>query len=388
MTRVPQVAVVYADVHYMNFHQSAFLGALRAARPEWAFLDVTRVLRGALAPDAVVEAARQADALVLHGNVFALRHAAIFADGAFYIEGREPARDARYGDMVDALCALPARRLLIGDNIDLHGKTEALGIRADLFEGIAWFFYPERFTPRAAMADDLAESWMDAGLAPEDGYARLGRIAVQIEMAYCLADDEIRTAGAGTIWRCAVPGAPYRRRILARQSLRAAGLREPPFHLARLSRIAAAAAYRGLRWRRPARWSIAFSHRLHNALIARSAAAYTEGSGYDYPVRKFFEIPAQRTLMLCSPHPGMADRGLRDGVTHVTCAPEDVGRLARGIDPASKAARAMVEAAAATVRRLHRAAVRAEQIGGAIERFAAGNLRAARFAEGEFVYDP
>ena len=377
-----RIVFVHAPAIYMNYHQTCLARALRRSAPDWSFVEVMD-LAGPRMAERLGECAA-ADALVLHSNLFSLRHPGLFADGASYMKRAPSPKQA--GEISDALCRLPARRLLLGENLDLHGDYGALGIRPEAFDAVAWFFYPRRFT---AQADPwLGESWLPDPAVLERNYAALLRIPTQVEMAFCLDASEFVEAAPRKLWRLAVPGVSYRRRRIARAVARAEGFRQPPFGLARFSRYAAAAAFRAIRWREPTRWSIDANRRLHHGLIARSEFAYTDGSAYGYPVRKFIEIPAQRTPMLCTPHPGMADRGFRDGVTHIACEPEEAGRLARRLDPQSAALRAVADAGFDLVRRLHSAEARAAHFIEAVRRFARGALSSACFSDGEFVYRP
>lgn len=48
--------------------------------------------------------------------------------------------------------------------------------------------------------------------------------------------------------------------------------------------------------------------------LRNSISCYTNGSALGYPIRKFFEIPANRSLLLCEPFEGFENYGFRDGV--------------------------------------------------------------------------
>lgn len=58
--------------------------------------------------------------------------------------------------------------------------------------------------------------------------------------------------------------------------------------------------------------------------LSDSMASYTCGSGLEYPVRKFFEIPAHGCLLVCRPCSGFEALGFRDGVNAVVAEPGDV----------------------------------------------------------------
>jgi len=66
-----------------------------------------------------------------------------------------------------------------------------------------------------------------------------------------------------------------------------------------------------------------FSNKLLNYLFKRGLAyskiSYTDGSTLDLFVRKFLEIPSQKTLLLCHPFAGMEDYGFIENVHYVSC---------------------------------------------------------------------
>jgi len=66
-----------------------------------------------------------------------------------------------------------------------------------------------------------------------------------------------------------------------------------------------------------------FSNKLLNYLfkkgLAYSKISYTDGSTLDFFVRKYLEIPSQKTLLLCHPFAGMEDYGFIENVHYVSC---------------------------------------------------------------------
>lgn len=111
-----------------------------------------------------------------------------------------------------------------------------------------------------------------------------------------------------------VPGQPYYRRKDAADKLNASARYTTPSVLYKkffsaLDRIGA----------KP--YSHYILHHLYNLIfihkIKQSRIAVTDGSGYDEPIRKFFEIPACGSLMLCWPCTGLESLGFSDGESAV-----------------------------------------------------------------------
>ena len=66
--------------------------------------------------------------------------------------------------------------------------------------------------------------------------------------------------------------------------------------------------------------------------IASTRYSYTCGSGLDMPIRKFFEIPALGTLLVCRPFTGFAAAGFRDGENCVIAEPEAIGDIHKALE--------------------------------------------------------
>lgn len=382
MTR--RVVFIFTSVHSANFHQAALVRALCRRASKWQCFDVGHWFVGKVQSQDILEAAKAADALVLHSSVFGWLYNKLFDDGTFYLPG--PLAPAEYPEFVSRLLELSSPRVWLADNLDLHGDYEALGLRVSDFQALASFYFPKRFTAKKDMDSSLSDPWMSRYGAPEVAYDKLMKIPVQIENPFCLDESEFRKRDLGKFWSFTVPGIGYSRRRIARSKQSGWQRATQVYLAARLVRRAAGINHRITGWRKPNQWSIDFGRSLHHGIIGRSCSAYTEGSGYDYPVRKFVEIPAQKTLMYCTPHPGFEDRGFCDGVTHISIRPEDVARHAARLDIEGKASRGIIERCYNLVRSLHHADIRADQLIGAIELFAAGRLKSAQFEGGEYTY--
>jgi hypothetical protein len=60
------------------------------------------------------------------------------------------------------------------------------------------------------------------------------------------------------------------------------------------------------------------------ARIAGTRYSYTCGSGLDMPIRKFFEIPAAGSVLVCRPFHGFAEAGFVDGENCLVVEPQNV----------------------------------------------------------------
>ncbi len=379
----PRILAICSSALYMSNLRTSLLRNLEQQASEWRFLDVTDLLVGKLSPGDILAAGREADVIVLNGSIFTLQYPKAFSGGGFYSRGRFPYPG--YAELVAALWDLPARRVFIADNLDLHGDFHELDIRPERLDALIQFYYPDRFTPRSRVEPRFVDPWMDQYVTPEVNYEELLKIPVQIELADCLDPSEFAGRDFPKYWQFGVPGIQYARRKVARAAGHLNVLNEPPFNLAKLPRQMAAALHMVIRTKFQNKWAIGLSRFLHHRLLAHTAVTYTDGSAYDYAVRKFIEIPAQRSVLLCTPHPGMADYGYRDGVTHIEVGPDEAHLEARRV--LQRPRDAMVRAAFENTWERHRVEVRAAQLRLAIEKFAAGTLRSARFHQGEFVYE-
>jgi len=119
--------------------------------------------------------------------------------------------------------------------------------------------------------------------------------------------------------------------------------------------------------------------------MSRTKVCVTDGGGNNYPVRKFFEIPASGALMVCWPSVGLESLGFRDGVnclfvqnaTDVVEATRSVLEDISRFDKIAAAGRDLVF-------REHSTSARGLQLCEAIERIEAGTFRGSTWRDGQF----
>jgi hypothetical protein len=128
-----------------------------------------------------------------------------------------------------------------------------------------------------------------------------------------------------------------------------------------------------------------YNHLFHRSLC-QSKSCITDGGANNYPVRKFFEIPAAGALMLCAPATGMDALGFCDRMQYFA-APDasateeilhDLTQNVERYEPIADAGRRLVF-------EKHSLAARAEQLRRAIARILEGTFRGSRWDNGEFV---
>jgi hypothetical protein len=229
------------------------------------------------------------------------------------------------------------------------------------------------------------ESWFDPGLYmvrhPELIDERW------LMLPHCIADEEFVPSGAiSKRWDAIVPGIGYRFRKEARDHL--ASRRE--FSLATLEgplqRVLywATSDYRVQRHVDLSSWF----HGRFRARIAASRVGITCDGSVGYAIRKFFEIPAYRALLVARFFPDMGALGFKD---EENCFAVDDGSLSRLDDLVgfaksdSREAVRILNAGQELIRERHSATVRAQQFLALLETLCRGRLGGTRWRDGRQI---
>jgi len=135
------------------------------------------------------------------------------------------------------------------------------------------------------------------------------------------------------------------------------------------------------------RWSILmfnsmFAHRLEDAKVS-----FTCGSTLDYPVRKFFEIPARGAALVCVPFCGFERLGFRHNLNCLTIKPEDTGVAVKELLQNSTQLDRIAAAGRDLVREHHSLGCRVQQLRGVLAALRDGKYRGARWEEGKFILE-
>jgi hypothetical protein len=131
------------------------------------------------------------------------------------------------------------------------------------------------------------------------------------------------------------------------------------------------------------RW---WTQRGFRSALRKSQASFTCGSGLEYPVRKFFEIPAAGAVLVARSFPGMTHLGFVDGENFISASPSSLSLiteelLTRDLETAQGIARRgqlLVEAQ-------HSLEARTRQLPLALERILRGTFRGSEWCNGEWI---
>ena len=206
-----------------------------------------------------------------------------------------------------------------------------------------------------------------------------------INLSHCVGEHEFDwTPLAERPYQAFVPGQLYARRQDALQQLARAGdLRLPSWWY----RKAFSALDRlGLR-----PYAHLHLHHLYHLTfvdkIRNTRCAITDGSGYERPIRKYFEIPALGSVLVCWPCAGFDDLGFRDGVNAIAIDEVRVAEQVRALSADPARAQAIADAGRALVWNRHSVHARAEQFGRCLRAIRTGRYAGSHWRDGEFVVE-
>jgi hypothetical protein len=101
---------------------------------------------------------------------------------------------------------------------------------------------------------------------------------------------------------------------------------------------------------------------LFQVALESSRYSFTCGSGLGYPIRKFFEIPALGSVLVCIPCNGFKDLGFVDKKNAISCMPQDILDVHNFLESDQERAQDIANAGRELVWKKHTAHARARQI--------------------------
>lgn len=104
-----------------------------------------------------------------------------------------------------------------------------------------------------------------------------------------------------------------------------------------------------------------------------------------WPIRKFFEIPANGAALVCEPCNGFEALGFRDGENAIVCNAAEVANVGRRLKIDIDAAQAIADAGRRLIGERHTLSVRASQLRHALDAAQDGKWHGAEWQEGELV---
>lgn len=180
-----------------------------------------------------------------------------------------------------------------------------------------------------------------------------------------------------------VPGQMYVRREAARRALARQKILE---RSGQFRFVISAMDHAGLR-----PYTRSWVQSLYNQTFVQSIRstryAYTDGAGDDYPVRKYFEIPALGTLLLCEPCAGFENLGFADRKNAIVVASDAIGDAVEWLRKSPTEAQEIADEGRKLIWNQHSLHARADQFARCLANIAAGRFMGSRWDTGKFVVD-
>lgn len=260
--------------------------------------------------------------------------------------------------------ALAIPRLAILLENDFYNWTER---ERDLIDGRADYFigFGQELSPRLAdmpyvrleqFASSATDIWAD--------FSRLHRRRIA-SLPHFVADGEFNmTPLCVREQDWSIMGVQYHARGVARDALKAISI--SPIMDTRFRKV-----INLLRRLRIMRGEKRIVQRLLNQdfgdRIASTRFSYTCGSGLMMPIRKFFEIPAAGSVLVCRPFYGFSALGFEDGVNCIVSEPERIADVHARLKLDLGFAQKIASAGQNLVRTRHSVAARADDLGAIIK---------------------
>lgn len=372
------ITVLHSPTHFIN-QSTILLYRELCSRDE---PDLTLVNVSLIDADVVFRTICASDLVVVDAMIWSAARDASFA-AALMLD--RPVRE-HYVAVWDAIEAANVPVLLIASNWDLHGN-HPLDDLPKSFEGIAWP-YEKSATSALDVPPPYQDVWMSDHIDPMQNYLSVrSRFGVRIDLPHSISRDEIVSRPRRHIWDVCIAGDGYATRQLAKRSLHSSVSRAP------YSRIDAGLLNFLARTNRPGKGRIrSGDHPIRRSnqkfMTRRSKVSFTCGSGYRYCVRKFFEIPANRSCLVAYPYDGMKDDGFLQGVHYIAVNPEGFGAAAIALIADDARLRKLSQNAITLIDSVHTTQKRADDLLACMRLMAKGRLRLARFVEGRFEINP
>ncbi|WP_341659366.1 glycosyltransferase [Vibrio sp.] len=120
--------------------------------------------------------------------------------------------------------------------------------------------------------------------------------------------------------------------------------------------------------------------------LARSKFSYTCGSDMRMPIRKFLEIPASGSLLVCDPCIGFDKLGYEADVSAIVATPDDLPRLNKELLGDIEVAQSIALRGQQVVLDNHTADIRAEQLRATIERVIKKTYSGSYWSKGKLKF--
>lgn len=295
-----------------------------------------------------------------------------------------------YENIIEVL--MKARKKVLWMNHhDLHGSyiidKQITEHSKDLFEHVIWF-YEHQEKGKKNIPIQYVDDWMENYDDPIDNKNEIiEKFSSRIDLPFCITyPSEKKSKDKDVV----VPGIRYRSRLIAEKSVKEYK------YILRLSNY----AYRDklltgcmlLSQRIPhvlAKKIIIFINSLrkknYKKELGRAKTCWIDGSGYDYPVHKFFEAIETRTLIITPGLTGLKQYGFFPNVHYIECEPENFGKKAHEIVSKNEnIIQILTTNAYQFASKMHSVEARVKQLESCMKAIKQNNFKAGLFKNGKF----
>jgi len=206
-----------------------------------------------------------------------------------------------------------------------------------------------------------------------------------IPFMHLIDDDHIypvRPGGKKTT--VCVPGHLYSERRRALDYLSQTGFRSNNRSMlaSGLSRGLETVSGRGLYARK---WGIRLLRSMFRNRIRRSWISFTDGSLLRWPIRKYFEIPAYGSLLVCDPFNNYRDLGFETDKNCFMTSAQELPEVVRYALSHFQETLGVIKRSQAMIKEFHSASVRVKQFAAVLDAIRKGSYLGARWQKGELL---
>ncbi|MBL0941518.1 MAG: glycosyltransferase family 1 protein [Alphaproteobacteria bacterium] len=229
-----------------------------------------------------------------------------------------------YNSVWNLLVNFNSRKVYIASGWDLHWTSlESNQEIIKSFDAIAWL-YEKKPTSFRDVSEDFQDSWMRTHTCPQENWDFIRQhVSSRFELTHFVSH---KLKKKRKLWDVVVPGVTYQTRACFKKQV----IKNSEISIAPYDYLLTAG---NLVTNRLQKINIRFRKNLQEFLISHSKITFVCGSGYNYPVRKFFEVPTANSLLLALPFNGFSDFGF---IKDQNCVVVDFSNIQEQVKDLSK----------------------------------------------------
>lgn len=184
----------------------------------------------------------------------------------------------------------------------------------------------------------------------------------------------------------AVPGHPYSRRKAAIDSLKKNNIavKKQSALISLVSKMMVVLFKKNLT---SYSWGIDYLHKTFRKKIQSSLICFTDGSRLNWPLRKYFEIPAFASLLVCEPFNECENLGFLENENFVQATPQTLPQVVSKVTAETDWAYDMIQKLQNMVREKHSASARIDQLSAVIKAILDNSYKGAHWSQGRFIIE-